>query len=67
MKENWMIDVLADLRKYALNNGMSTLADQLDTTIHVALDEMMPQCRGNVFVGHGSSKDGGVLRPFEKV
>lgn len=29
MTENWMIDVLADLRKFAKNNKMGELAEQL--------------------------------------
>jgi hypothetical protein len=43
MTENWMIDVLADLRKFAKNNSMGKLAEQLDDTIHVAASEMTPQ------------------------
>ncbi|KAB7615253.1 hypothetical protein F9L33_00340 [Amylibacter sp. SFDW26] len=61
MKEVWMIDVLADLRKYALNNEMSALADQLNATIHVATNEMAPQAGGKAFVGHCADKVRGVL------
>lgn len=43
MTELWMIEVLADLRKFAKNNSMGKLAEQLDDTIHVAASEMAPQ------------------------
>ena len=36
----WMIDVLADLRKFAVNNSMVKLAEQLDDAIHIAATEM---------------------------
>ena len=61
MKEVWMIDVLADLRKYALNNEMSALADQLNATIHVAASEMVPQAGEKAFVGHCTEKIRDVL------
>lgn len=40
MTEYWMIDVLADLRKFAENNSMAKLVEQLDDTIHIATTEM---------------------------
>lgn len=40
MTENWMIEVLADLRKFAKNNSMGKLAEQLDDTIHIAATEI---------------------------
>ena len=36
----WMIDVLADLRKFAVNNSMAKLTEQLDGAIHIAATEM---------------------------
>ncbi len=47
MTENWMIDVLADLRKFAKTNKMGKLVEQLDDTIHIAAIEMAPQNGGN--------------------
>ncbi len=61
MKEVWMIDVLADLRKYAENNQMSVLADQLNATIHVAAKEMAPEVGEKVFVGCRTDKVRSVL------
>jgi hypothetical protein len=40
MTENWMISVLADLRKFAKDNHMAKLAEQLDDTMHIAASEM---------------------------
>ena len=67
MREVWMIDVLADLRKYALNNEMNALADQLNSTIHMAVKEMAPQVGEKVFVGHCADKARDVLRPLGTV
>lgn len=40
MTEHWMIDVLADLRKFAEKNSMVKLTVQLDDAIHIAASEM---------------------------
>lgn len=40
MSNEWMIDVLTDLRKFAFQNGLMELAEQLDDTIHVAVAEV---------------------------
>jgi len=40
MTEHWMIDVLADLRKFAEKNCMSKLTAQLDDAIHIAASEV---------------------------
>ena len=40
MLQDWMIDVLADLRSFAQQNGMKTLSEQLDDTILVAAAEL---------------------------
>jgi len=32
MKQDWIIDVLRDLRSFAFANGMDTLAAQIDET-----------------------------------
>ena len=40
MKQDWIIDVLRDLRNFAMVNGMETLAAQIDETQLVAMVEI---------------------------
>ena len=40
MQKDWILDVLADLREFALSNNLPTLAEQLDDTALVALAEI---------------------------
>lgn len=40
MAEDWIIDVLADLRQYAIRNYHMRLAEQLDDAILVAATEL---------------------------
>jgi hypothetical protein len=40
MANDWIIDVLADLKTYAKKNGLSALAGQLEETTLVALAEI---------------------------
>ena len=40
MSQEWMIDVLKDLRIFAQANGLIGLAEQLDDTIIVAASEL---------------------------
>lgn len=40
MTQEWMIDVLADLRQYAIRNYYVGLAEQLDDAIVVAATEI---------------------------
>ncbi len=40
MKNDWMIDVLTDLRQYALRNYYINLAEQIDDAIVVAAVEL---------------------------
>lgn len=42
MTEYWMINVLADLRKFAKDKRMGKLVAQLDDTIYIAASEMTP-------------------------
>lgn len=44
MGNDWIIDVLADLKTYARNNGLTALAAQLDDTVLIAAAEMA-SCR----------------------
>ncbi|WGI20966.1 hypothetical protein [Amylibacter sp. IMCC11727] len=41
MSQEWMIDVLQDLRKFAIRNQLTELAEQLDDTIHIAVTELV--------------------------
>jgi len=40
MSDNWILDVLADLKSFALRNSLNALAEQLDDTILVAATEI---------------------------
>ncbi len=40
MQSDWILDVLADLRAFALSNDLPVLAEQLDDTALVALTEI---------------------------
>ena len=41
MTNDWIIDVLTDLRKFSASNSLGLLADRLDDTIQVAADELL--------------------------
>jgi len=41
MAEEWMLDVLADLRAFAERNGLERTERQLDDTIRVVAGELM--------------------------
>ncbi len=40
MANDWILDVLADLKTYAKKNGLPALADQLDETLLIAATEI---------------------------
>ena len=40
MSQEWMIDVLTDLKKFAQQNGLMALAEQLDDSILIAAAEL---------------------------
>lgn len=40
MSQEWMIDVLSDLRSFAHKNGLMGLAEQLEDTILVAANDL---------------------------
>lgn len=42
MSNEWMIEVLSDLQRFAAMNGMPALADQLNKTMDTAMDEVLP-------------------------
>lgn len=45
MPQDWMINVLQDLRKFATQNGLPVLAEQLDDTIYIAVAEITAKAR----------------------
>lgn len=40
MKNDWILDVLADLKMFAKENGLVALAEQLDDTTLIAATEL---------------------------
>lgn len=40
MSDEWIIDVLTDLKAYAVQNGLSVTADQLDDARLIAMTEI---------------------------
>ena len=49
MKQDWILDVLFDLRSFARANGMPALAAQLDDATFVAQAELALLAEGNTF------------------
>jgi hypothetical protein len=44
MTNDWIIDVLMDLKKFSANNKLDHLAENLDNTIMIAMSELsMPE------------------------
>ncbi|WP_371229145.1 hypothetical protein [Roseovarius sp. 2305UL8-3] len=65
MKDEWILDVLTDLRAFAQQNGMGQLAEQLDDTRLVAATEL-------ALTGEGKRVNDGCSAiaagpPFERV
>ena len=46
VQNDWIVDVLVDLRAYAAANGLTTLVEQLDRTMLVALAELASEEHG---------------------
>ncbi len=46
MQNEWILEVLADLREFASHNGLPALADYLDDTRLVAAEEIASQAGG---------------------
>lgn len=40
MNNDWIIDVLRDLKKFSASNQLDCLAEQLDDTIMIAISEL---------------------------
>lgn len=63
MQNEWIVDVLADLKAFAQNNGMNVLAEQLDDTRLVAVAELAVTGEGKST--HDSRTAAAVGQPFE--
>lgn len=59
MQNEWILDVLTDLRTFARQNGLGALADQLDETSAVARADLTSQPKG-----HGQDDGGAVPVTF---
>jgi len=57
MTQEWMIDVLTDLKNFAQTNGLMALAEQLDDSILVAVSELKLNTQDTVTVGGSRPKD----------
>lgn len=55
MRQDWMIDFLADLRSFVKQNGMKTLSKQLNDTILVAAAELSQGAHGGNVTATGYS------------
>jgi hypothetical protein len=64
MSQEWMIDVLTDLRAFALKNGLMALAEQLDDTILVAAAELAPLERMRGVAHRDADKTGNLHRAY---
>ena len=59
MSNNWILDVLADLKSFALRNSLDALAEQLDDTTLVAATEIASKEREALGVLNGDVADTG--------
>ena len=59
MQHDWILDVLADLKKFASSNGLPALAEQLDDARIVAMAETAGQAEGKSVGRAGDSTEAG--------
>jgi hypothetical protein len=65
MSNNWILDVLADLKSFALRNELHSLAEQLDDTTLVAATEIASLEGGARQALHAdATRDGTISRRF---
>lgn len=55
MQNEWILDVLADLKAFAAANGLGTLAEQLDDTTLIAAAEIASQKEEATARVHGNT------------
>lgn len=65
MSDEWIIDVLIDLRKFAGKNKLGRLAEQLDDTIHIAAAEISERAQGSGLSERHDSQDRSVYRTHQ--
>ncbi|GIT91267.1 hypothetical protein JANAI62_17230 [Jannaschia pagri] len=58
MSKNWIIEVLGDLRGFAVMNDLPTLADQLEEAIVVAIAEIPPEDTASAGAGPNGAEAG---------
>lgn len=60
MRSDWILDVLADLKTFALSIDLPALAEQLDDTAIVAMAEIASLEERTQQQAHGQSKTTGI-------
>ena len=63
MQYEWILDVLTDLRTFAMSNGLLSLAEQLDDTSLVAATEIAQRAEGK---GGGKASDAAKAGRFHR-
>ncbi len=63
MSQEWMIDILADIRQFAHKNTMLTLAEHLDDAILVAAREIRAQNASDDITSVDDNADRRLHRP----
>jgi hypothetical protein len=58
MTNDWIIDVLADLKKFSASNHLGRLAEQIDDTIMIASNELALRKPTPQLVGNGDKTRG---------
>lgn len=58
-KNDWILDVLADLKAFASSNGLNAISEQLDDTMLVAASELASQRDEACARAHGEAEPSG--------
>jgi len=58
MRNDWILDVLADLRTFARDNGLPALAERVDDAQQVAVEEIARKARGGPVLVMASTSGG---------
>jgi hypothetical protein len=66
MSNDWMIDVLKDLRGFAACNGLIALAEQIDDAIHVAVTDVHAERLKQTEGAQGAIEARGIYRSHAK-
>ena len=67
MSQEWMIDVLVDLRNFCQKNGLETLSEHLEDTIHIAAEQIAELAKASEGRGPNDGKSGSVHRTYQLV